>query len=104
MEIKFTKTKLLKEVNNDMCHNYYWLYYGRIYNDDQSCYKAFNFIVWFDIFDVMDYFGEEYVTKKMTKEYANELAWNTTSLINSFEDCKQFYSWCHKSIDDFNGE
>ena len=33
MEIKITKRTKLLEINNDMCHNFYYLVNGRFYNE-----------------------------------------------------------------------
>ena len=36
MEIKVTKKVLLKEINNEMVHNYYYLIHGKIINDTKN--------------------------------------------------------------------
>ena len=53
---RITKRTKLLEINNDMCHNYYYLINGRINNADRSAYRKFKFVIWFDIFDVDDLF------------------------------------------------
>jgi hypothetical protein len=32
VDFEITKKQKILEINNDMCHNYYYLIYGRIYN------------------------------------------------------------------------
>ena len=54
MEIKITKRQKLLEINNDMCHNYYYLVHGRFYNDENTAYRKFKFVVWFDISMLMN--------------------------------------------------
>ena len=104
--VELTKRKKLLEVNNSMCHNYYYLQYGRIYNSDKSRFRRFKFVFWFDIFDVMEYFEKDSVTKRELAEYANEIGWNTCDsykgLIKSFDDCQAFYDWCNETITNFN--
>ena len=106
MEIKITKRTKLLEINNDMCHNFYYVQYGRIYNENDTLYRQFKFVVWFDIFDVMEYFEKEIVTKREITEYMNEIGWNTCethkNLIKSFDDCGAFFDWCNKTIADYN--
>ena len=57
MEIKITKRTKLLEINNDMCHNFYYLVNGRFYNENKTAYRRFKFVIWFDIFDVDEYFN-----------------------------------------------
>ena len=56
MEIKITKTEKLQEINNSMVHNFYYLIHGRIYNDEKTRYKKFKFVLFFDAFDIQEYF------------------------------------------------
>jgi len=102
-----TKRKIL-EVNNSMCHNYYYLQHGRIYNSNKSRMRRFKFVFWFDIFDVMEYFEKDSITQKDLSEYANEIAWNTIEScknnIKSYNDCQKFYDWCNETINNFNKE
>lgn len=53
VDFEITKIQKLKEVNNSMCHNYYYIVYGRIYNESKTKYKKFKFVEWFDIFDMV---------------------------------------------------
>lgn len=104
--IEFTKLEKIFEVNNDMCHNYYYMQYGRIYNADKTQFRRFKFVFWFDIFDVMEYFEQDFVSNQNITEYASEIAWSTYETykggIKSFDDCRAFYDWCNETIDDFN--
>jgi hypothetical protein len=104
--VELTTHKKLLEVNNSMCHNFYYLQYGRIYNADKTSFRRFKFVLWFDIFDVMEYFEKDVVTKKEIAEFANEVAWSMSETykggIKSFDDCQEFYDFCNKTINDFN--
>ena len=113
MEIKITKRTKLLEINNDMCHNYYYLVHGRFYNDENTAYRKFKFIVWFDIFDVDEYFngddGDEVydipITNDMIMEYLNELIWSSVSMVSDYDNEKElryFYNWCNDTIIDYN--
>ena len=110
MEIKITKRSKLLEINNDMCHNYYYLVHGRFYNDDHTAYRKFKFVSWFDIFDVDEFFydNEEMdniITEDMIKEYLEECIWGTVSIVTDYNNenqLKDFYNWCNDSIIDYN--
>lgn len=105
--IELTTHKKIHEVNNDMCHNYYYVQHGRIHNADHTRFRRFRFIVWFDINDICEYFDKEMVTQKDISEYANEVGWNCCDtyghLIKSFNDYQQFYNWCNETINQYNG-
>ena len=104
--VELTKREKVLEVNNSMCHNFYYLQYGRIYNAEHKRFRKFKFVLWFDIFDVMEYFEKDSVTKQEITEVANEFAWSTCEaskdLIKSYDDCQAFYDWCNETINDFN--
>jgi hypothetical protein len=104
--VELTKREKLLEVNNDMCHNFYYLQYGRINNADQTKFRRFKFVFWFDIFDVMEYFEKDVVSKQEINEFANEIAWCMSETakggIKSFDDCQAFYDWCNETINDYN--
>ena len=113
MEIKITKRQKLLEVNNDMCHNYYYLVHGKFYNDNHTAYRKFKFVLWFDIFDVDEYFngddGDEVydipITKDMIMEYLDEITWSTVSMVSNYNNENQlryFYDWCNDSIEKYN--
>ena len=102
MEIKITKKELLKEVNNEMCHNFYYLVHGRIYNEAKTQYKPFKFVVWFDVFDMQEYFEQDFYTKENVKEYVSEIASGYFYEIKSYEDCQEFFNLCNKMIEEYN--
>lgn len=106
VNIKITKRQQLLEVNNDMCHNYYYLIYGKFYNEDKTRYRKFKFVLWFDIFDVQEYFEDkEYITNDDIKEYMNEAIFGYTDIVKSYNDTdslKQFYKICNDTINDYN--
>ena len=104
--VELTKRKKLLEVNNSMCHNFYYLQYGRIYNKDKTRMRRFKFVEWFDIFDVMEYFEKDFVTKQEIAEFASEIAWSMSETfkngIKSYDDCQEFFDMCNKTIEDYN--
>lgn len=115
MEIKITKRTKLLEINNDMCHNFYYLVNGRFYNENKTAYRRFKFVAWFDILDVDEFFNgyddtEDVVynvpiTEEMIKEYLNEYIWATVSMVSDYnneKELKHFYSWCNDSIIRYN--
>lgn len=104
--IELTKHQKICEVNNSMCHNFYYLQHGRIYNADRTHFRRFKFVLWFDINDVCDYFDKDIVTRQEIAQYATETGWNycesKLNLIGSFDDYREFYDWCNKTINDYN--
>jgi hypothetical protein len=104
MNVKITKRKLWHELNCDKCHNYYFAYWGRIYNDENTKYKRFSFIVFFDAFELQEYYSEreDEITNKDIQEYADVLADSFIAIIKSYDDCKDFYDMCNCSIESYN--
>ena len=102
MEIKINKTEKLLEVNNDMVHNFYFLIKGRMYNDSKTESKKFKFVIWFDIFDVLEYFESESISESDLYNYLNDLIACNLDQIKSYNDCQDFYNTCHQSINNFN--
>lgn len=105
MEIKYTKINKVLEVNNDMVHNYYYIYYGKIYNDDKTRYRKFKYIEWFDIFDIQEYFEKDIITKEDIKEYANNIENSYLMSIKDYNDkehLKEFYNYCNDTIKNYN--
>jgi len=98
MNIKITKRTLLKEINNTMCHNYYYLVQGRLYNDDNTRLRRFTFVVWFDAFDIQEFFDKDHYTKNDIREYCNECAGYYLDMIVSYNDCKEFYRECKQTM------
>jgi hypothetical protein len=113
MEIKITKREKLYEMNNEMCHNFYYLVHGRFYNDDKTAYRKFKFVVWFDIFDIDEYFngddGDEVydipITNNMIMEYLDECIWAMVNIVSDYNNENQlryFYQHCNDSIRRYN--
>ena len=104
-----TKMGLIHEVNNDMCHNYYYKVNWRVYTDATHFYRG-NFVIWFDTFDVDAYYynsGKERFSKKDIREYAEVVAVNFLSgapqkEVNA-ETIRPFYAMCRETINNYNG-
>lgn len=106
VDFKITKKQKILEVNNDKAHNFYFLIYGHIYNEDKTRYRKFKFVEWFDIFDLQEYFDKDYITDDDIKQYVNELV-DTTNITQikdyyDTEGLKNFYDYCRETIDRYN--
>ncbi len=100
---EITKLQKIKEVCNDMVHNFYYIAYFRLYSNDKKHYKKGKFIVWFDAFDVQEYFEKDFFTKEDVKQYASEIACNDLeSFYKSYEDTTSLLHFCNDTIEDFN--
>lgn len=109
MDFEITKKQKLYEVNNEKCHNYYYLIYGKIYNENKTRYRKFKFVVWFDIFDLQEYFERDIIYKEDIKNYVDNLIFNISfSYLNNIKsydnknDLKEFYNYCNETIKDYN--
>ena len=105
VDFKITKQQKVLEVNNEMCHNYYFLVHGRIYNEDKTRYRKFKYIEWFDIFDVMEFFEKDYITQEDVKEYLNNLEVPYMYSIKDYNDTtglNEFYEYCNETIKNYN--
>lgn len=109
VNFKITKKQKILEVNNDMAHNYYFLVHGHIYNEDKTRYRKFKFVIWFDIFDLQEYFDKEYITNDDVKEYVDfciegiENSYITEIKdYNDTEGLKNFYDYCNDTIKRYN--
>lgn len=101
--MEITKISRLLEVNNDMVHNYYYLVNGRLYNEKRTMYKRFKFVIWFDAFDVQEYFDREFFTKEDIREYAKDYAYNfIDSNYSGYDSFENFIKECNKTIDEYN--
>ena len=102
---EITRKRLVREVNNDMCHNYYYEFRFRVYTNETHYFKG-NFVLWFDVQDVGEFFDKDVVTKKEIAEYADEVGCsflsNAPSKNVSAETMRQFYDDCRKTIEDYN--
>lgn len=68
-EIKITKKEKICEINNEMCHNFYYLIHGRLYNQNKTRYKKFKFVIFFDIFDVMEFYEIDFYNNEYIKDF-----------------------------------
>ena len=101
-DIKTNKTQLIWEVNNDMCHNFYYMVYVRIYSTNlPNHWKGFRFIVWFDINDVCEFYDKDRVTKKEIAEYKNEWI-NSADYPTDYNNTANFLNWCNETIRRYN--
>lgn len=105
--IELTRLEKIWEVDTSMCHNYYYLQHGRIYNADKTEFRRFKFVVWNDIENICEYYDKYFVTNEEIKRYMGEYAWETCDveadyLIKSYDDCQAFYDWCNETIKEFN--
>jgi hypothetical protein len=105
VDFKITKIQKIHEVRNDMVHNYYFIYYGKIYNENKTKFRRFKYVEWFDIFDVMEFFEKDIITKEDVKEYAHNLENSYLYNIKNYDDeknLKGFYNYCNNTIKNFN--
>lgn len=109
MNFEITKMEKIREINNDMVHNYYYLVHGRLYTGDHKRYLKIKHVVYFDIFDIQEYFDKERTTQADTKEYARELAYSNISYyignITGEQDrngLKALLGYCNATIKEYN--
>ena len=104
MNIKVTKRTKLNEVNNDMCHNWYYLINGKIINDEGTRYRPFRFVVWFDVYDVTENAGKDSYNKKDIAECLDTMIFCYTDMIRGYEpeQCREFFEQCNQSINKYN--
>ena len=106
-DITITKRRLLWEQCNDMCHNYYYVVYGKIYNkpkeNEYRRFRRFKFVEWIDVFDLQEYYeNKEYITKEDRLEFLDILTFSRTGLIKSYNDVDDFYNDCAETIRNYN--
>lgn len=106
LDYEITKRIKLKEVNNDMTHNYYYLIMGKMYNEYRNRYRNFRYAAWFDIFDLQEYFEKDIINKKDIREYLEMILDNVISSIsgidyNNDDTIEKFYNICDNSIYNF---
>lgn len=100
--VDVTKRTLHHEQCNDMCHNYYWLVYVRIYNANRTRYRKAKFIVLVDAEDVCMHVDADTYTDADVRGLADELIGSVVDMINSYDDTCDFYDFCSQSINRFN--
>lgn len=105
VDFEITKVRKIHEVNNDMVHNYYYIYYGKIYNENRTKFRRFKYVEWFDIFDVQEFFDTDWITENDVKEYAKNIENVYLSNIKDYDDVKglkEFYNYCSDTIINYN--
>lgn len=109
MNFEITKMKKIKEINNDMIHSYYYLVYGRLYTGDHRRYLKIKYVMYFDVFDIQEYFDKERITQANVKEYLRVLAYSNISYyignITSELDkngIKALIEYCNNTIKEYN--
>lgn len=100
--IKITKKIKLNEICNEMVHNYYYLIHGKILNNEKTKYKPFKFVLFFDAFDIHDYFEIDYYNNNDIKNYIDDLIFAYTDMIKNYNDCNDFYNLCNETIIKYN--
>ena len=92
----------LRDVNNGMCHNWYWLANVRVVAEHRVSRCRFAF--WHDWDDAAEYFDADVLAKKKIRQYAGEIAGATFSLPSRFTraDWREFVELCNKTIEDYN--
>lgn len=109
VDFEITKKQKILEINNETCHNYYYLFYGRIYNENRTRCRKFKYVEWFDIFDLQEYFEKDIITRNDINIYVQNLIDNMGSSyicdIKNYYDEKglqAFYNYCNESINNYN--
>lgn len=102
-----TKIRLIREVNNSMCHNFYYEIRFRVYASPTHYWKG-NFVEWFATDDLAEYYDKDTFTKKDIREYIEMLASNFLDAaprkdINR-ETMTPFYNMCCRTIENYNGK
>lgn len=105
LEIEYTKINLLWEHNCDKAHNFYYIYYGKIFNKEHTRYRKFKYIEMFDIFDLQEYYQKDNFTKEDIRNYALTTENSYLLAIKDYNDTKglkEFYSYCNDTIKKYN--
>lgn len=105
VKYEYTKINKIYEVNNDMCHSFYYIYYGRMYNEEHTRYRKFKYIEWFDIFEVQEFLEKDYITKEDIREYALNIENHYLNRIKNYYDkegLREFYDYCNETIKNYN--
>ena len=88
VNFEYTKINKIYEVNNDMVHNYYYIYYGRIYNKEHTRYRKFKYVEWFDIQDVMEYFDKD-VNEYVKNSHDNIMNYLLNEVLFNYEGANE---------------
>ena len=100
-EVRITKKILAREVNCDKCHNWYYCINGRLYNQDHTRYIKFTFVLWFDVFDLLESIDQDSYTKDDIKNYLDEYIYGI-SFPEDYDKCGDFFDFCNETIDRYN--
>lgn len=94
----------LREVCNDMCHNYYWLAYVTLKAEGRKW--RGRFVVWFSIDDAAEFFDKDALSKKEIRDYAREISGSFLDGLKTENftrrDWRRFVAECNKTIEDYN--
>ncbi len=104
-DCRITKIRMIREVNNCMCHNFYFEIKWRVYAGELAYYRG-NFVVWFDTDDLYDFYEKDTFSKADVKGYAEELAGcflSDAPLNPTAETMRPFFAKCRESIEHYNG-
>ena len=105
IDFEITKKQKILEVNNEMCHNYYYLIHGRLYNENKTKYKKLKYILFFDIWDLLEYYEKDFVTQEEIKDYIEAIENPYLTSISNYNDIKNienFYKFCNETIENYN--
>lgn len=100
--VKITKRSLLHEMNNSMCHNFYFLVNGQIINEAAKRYRKFRFVVWFDCEEVAEFYDLDKIGKADVMEFLDERISCNVDMIHSYDNTTDFYGYCRESIEHWN--
>lgn len=105
VDFEITKMNKIHETRNDMCWNFYYIYYGKIYNEEKTRFRRFKYIEWCDIFDLQEYYDKDTITKEEIREYFEYLENSYLTSIKDYNDTehlKEFYNYCNDTIKSYN--
>lgn len=103
MTTKITTANKIYEFRNRSIFNYYYLICGRLINDENSKFRPFKFVLYFDTNDVGEHANKlpKYVDKKDISNYIDYITSEFFGMINSYDDCTKFFNICKRTIDDY---
>ena len=107
IDFRITRMCKLLETNVNNRHEYYYMFYGKLYNEDKTRFRRFKFVDWFDTTEVREYFNKDLITITDVKMYASFLCKDNCYLseIEDFYDTRhleKFFDYCSDSINVYN--
>lgn len=107
---EITKIKKLYDVNDDMERDYCYMIYVRLFNNEHTKYIKYKFILWFDIFEVEEYFEKDAISKNNIRWFIEDYAFNTclyykldeSTTYYDIDRLKDFLSFCNETIKKYN--